>query len=83
MARDPALDHFEARQFSLRPFGLLTLEDVASHEIAFFELDDPGEVGFQRGGGVIDVVAIERHLRFEAERVARAEAARRDVAGRD
>ena len=59
-----------------RPFCLLAREHVAADEVALVELHDPAEVGLERGGGVVDVVAVERHLRLEAQRVARAEAAR-------
>ena len=42
-------------------------------------LHDPAEVGLEGRDRVVDVVAVERHLRLESQRVARAEPARRDA----
>src|SRR5436305_1173091 len=75
VAADPAVDHLEADQLPPRPLRLLALQDVAAVEVALIQLDDPGQIRFQRRGGVVDVVAVERHPGFEAQRVARAEAA--------
>ena len=75
MPGDPAIDHFESDEFAPRPLRSLALEDIASHEVALFELDDPAEVRFERRGGVVDIISVQRHLRFEAKRVARAESA--------
>src|SRR5438270_3963299 len=73
---DAAVDHLESRQLAARTFALLALQDVASEEVTLVDFHDPPEVGFERRGGLIDVVAVKRHLRFQAQRVARTEAAR-------
>src|ERR1041385_8979114 len=73
---DAAVDHLESDQFPARSLDLFALQHVAAVEVSLFELHDPAEVRLERRGGVIDVVAVERHLRFETQRVARAEAAR-------
>src|ERR1043165_1734739 len=80
---DAAVDHLESDELPPRPLGVLALQDVAAVEVAFFDLDDPAEVGLERRRGLVDVVAVEGHFRLEAQRVARAEAARLDVAGLD
>src|ERR1041385_840133 len=79
VAADAALDHLESHQLPARSLGLLALQDVAAVEVALLQLDDPSEVRLQRGGGVVDVVAVQGHLGLEAQRVARAEAAGLDA----
>src|SRR5436305_7962455 len=76
VAADSAIDHLESDELPARPFRLLALQDVAAVKVALVDFHDPPEVGFERRGGLVDVVAVERHLRFQAQRVARAEAAR-------
>src|SRR2546421_8002707 len=76
MPGDAAVDHLESSQFAARSFRFLTLQDIASEEVALLDLDDPAKVGLEGRGGLVDVVAVERHLRFEAKRVARAKSAR-------
>ena len=58
---------------------LLLDQRVAAHEVALVELDDPAQVGFERRNGGVDFVAVERHLGFQAQRVARAQAAGLDA----
>src|SRR5579883_40610 len=79
IAADAAAAHLEADELA-RNAGLLLLhEGVAAEEIAFVELDDPIEAGFERRDGRVDLVAVERHFGFEPEGVARAETARADA----
>src|SRR3954469_13584170 len=73
--RDPSIHHLEPDQSAARPLGALALQDVAAHEVALLQLHDPGEVGLDRRGGVVDVVTVECHLCFEAQRIARAKTA--------
>ena len=50
---------------------------VGAGKIAGFAaalLDGPGQIGFDRRGGRIEIVAVEAKARFEAQRIARAEA---------
>src|SRR5712692_3519512 len=76
MSGDAFVYHLEADELPARTFLLFAIENVAAHEVALVELHDPGEVGLERRGRVIDVVPVERHLRFQAQRVSRAESAR-------
>src|SRR5581483_4156086 len=75
VAPDPALDHLEADQLAFHALGLLRGQPLAPDEIAFVEFHDPPEVGFVCRRGVVNLVAVERHLRFEPERVARRQTA--------
>src|SRR5207244_3648035 len=59
----------EADELAARALRFLALEDVASHEITLVKFHDPAKVGFERRGGVVDVISVERHLRFETQRV--------------
>src|SRR5262249_10801921 len=54
---------------------------IPSDKVAFFQLDDPPEARLERVRRVVDVVAVEGEARFEAERVARAEARRLEPEG--
>ena len=56
-------------------FGLDGHEGVAADEVAFIELEPAREAGFEDVDVLRDFVAVEAHAGFEAEGVARAEAA--------
>src|SRR5262249_44872486 len=79
--RDPAIAHLEADEPARDSLGLLLLERAAAEEIALLHLDDPAQVRLPRRDRVVDVVAVERHLRLEAQRVSRSEAAGLDSLG--
>ena len=74
--RWPAVDHLEADDLAGRALGLLAAQHVAAEERRLVPADDPAQVAFEHGGGLVHVVAVEAHRRLEAQRVARAEAAR-------
>src|SRR5262249_33845936 len=76
---DPAIHHLEAYELARDAGPLLRGERVAPQEIALAHLDDPAEVRFPGRDRIVDVVAVERHLRFEPQRVARAQPARQDT----
>ena len=59
--------------------GLLLAQRVGADEVVLLPADDPAQIRFERGRRLVDVVAVEAHAGFEAQRVARAEAARDDV----
>ncbi len=62
------------------PAGLDCGEGFAAYEVgAFVELGVAAEIGFEDVDGVGDLVAVEGHGGFEAEGVARAEAAGQDA----
>src|ERR1043166_1264376 len=84
MARDAAsvVGH-EADELARDSLLLLPDECIASDEVALGELDEPAEVGLEGRGGVVDVVAVERHPHLEAERVAGAESRRRHASRAD
>ena len=74
------------RQASLRVDAVLldARERVAADEVgAVVEADDPAEAGLVRVRRLVDVVAPERERGLEAQRVARAEAARLDAFGEE
>src|SRR6266404_3710441 len=81
MPGNPAVRHLEADELAGDALPLLPLEGFAAEELAFLHLHDPAEVRFPGGDRVVDVVAIESHLRLQAQGVARAEAARDDPLG--
>ena len=62
--------------------GLLIDQGGLADEVALvFQRQRPGETGFERGDGLVHVLAVEVHAGFEAQRVAAAKAARRDAGG--
>src|SRR5260221_13892164 len=81
MAGDPAIGHLEADELARDSLLLLPLEGLAAEELPLLHLHDPAEVRFPGSDRVVDVVAVEGHLRLQAQRVARAEAARNDPLG--
>src|SRR6185503_16452329 len=66
----------EPDEAALHALGLLLGEHIAPEERSLVELDGPAEAGLERRGRVVDVVAVQRQLRLEPQRVARAEADR-------
>src|SRR5215210_4994341 len=73
LARDsPPLD-LEAHELARRALRLLRHQGVAPQEVPLVELDDPGEPRLPRRGGLVDLVPVEGHGRFQAEGVARAQ----------
>src|SRR5476651_375628 len=78
---DAALEHLEADDLARRAARLLLAQRAGADEVVFLPADDPVEVRFDRGRRLVDVVAVEAHAGFEAQRVARAEAAGNDVGG--
>ena len=56
------------------PGGLLRAQRVAADEVGAVQLHDPAEARLERRGLVVEVVAVERQPRLEAQRVARAQA---------
>ena len=65
--------------FRVTPSRANALDRRAADEVALGRLDDPAEARLERTGGLVDVVAVERELHLEPERVARAEADRLDA----
>src|SRR5216117_2841789 len=77
VARDAALDH-EPGDLPLRSLGFFRGDQVAADEL-LVELARPPKSRLDRVGGLVDVVAVKREARLEAERVAGAEAYRFDA----
>src|ERR1051325_1563022 len=75
IAGDATLSHFKTNQLAFDAFLLLLREGFATNKVAFIEFANPTEIRFEQGGGFVDVVAVERHARFESQRVASGEAA--------
>src|SRR5208282_530774 len=72
---NPPPAHLEADQLSRQAAFFLFAQRLAADEVALVELHDPGEVGFERRDRRVDFVAVQSHLAFEAQSIARAEPA--------
>ena len=81
MAGYAAVDHLEADKEAFDALFLLSFQHIAADKIAFTELDDPVEAGFERRRGLIDVVAVQAHAGLEAEGVAGAQTDRLNPLG--
>jgi hypothetical protein len=79
VAGNCALDHLEPDQLPRDAAGAEALDRRAPHEIPLGRLDDPAEPSLEWTGGLVDVIAVERELHLEPERVAGAEADRLDA----
>src|ERR1043165_2347348 len=82
VARNAALRDLEADELAAHAFFFLPGERVAPRKVALAELGNPAEVGFQKRRLFGDLVAVERHACFEAERVARCQTCGQDAFGR-
>jgi nucleotide-binding universal stress UspA family protein len=71
-ARDAAIEQAEADQPAGRRRRPLALQRLRPEEAPALELDEALEAGLERGGAVVELVAVERQRRLEAQRVARA-----------
>src|SRR6185436_4202448 len=81
VTRDPAIEHLEADDPARGADRFLLAQDGGADEVVLLPADDPAEIRFHRRRRLVDVVAVEAHAGFEAQRVAGAEPAR-DDAGR-
>src|ERR1043165_778908 len=81
VARNAALRDLEADELAAHAFFFLPGERVAPRKVALAELGNPAEVGFQKRRLFGDLVAVERHACFEAERVARCQTCGQDAFG--
>src|SRR4029077_4569470 len=61
VASDAAIDHFESHQLASWSFGALSLEHVATEEVALLQFHNPSQVGLERSRGVVNIVSVERH----------------------
>src|SRR5262245_59757991 len=75
LARDGPVDHLKANQLPRGTAFLLLEQSAAADEVALLPADRPAEAGLDHGRRLVDVVAVETHGRFEAQRVACAKAA--------
>src|SRR5579863_4273625 len=71
VTRDAPVDHLEANQCARQARSLGPLERGSPDEIALLHLAIAVEAGFPDVDFVADFVAVERHLGFQAQRVAR------------
>src|ERR1700722_12169880 len=77
---DAALGHLQTDELAFWAAGSANgLKRVAADEVTLVELGIAIEMGFEDVDLVRDFVVVERHRRFEAQRVARAEAAGQDA----
>src|SRR5258706_11307580 len=79
VARDAAVQHLEAGDLPRHAGRFLRAQRGRANEVILLPADNPAEVRFERRRLVVDVVAVEAHARFEAQRVARAETARNHI----
>src|SRR5262249_21951671 len=79
IASDAAAAHFESNELALDAGFFLLDERITPVEVALIEFDDPTEAGFERRDRRVDFVAVERHRRFQTQRVARAQSAGLDA----
>ena len=74
MARNAALQHSETHELALESLEFLHPQGLVSDErCALVELYHPAQACFERCGGVVDIIAVERVPHLETERVAGAE----------
>src|SRR5439155_11788717 len=77
--RDRAVRHLEADEPPRDAGRAHLLDRVLADEVTLLRLHDPSEAGLERVRRLVDVVAVERVRHLEAERIAGAEADRRDT----
>src|SRR5262249_9666651 len=71
VAPDAAPAHFKTDPLAGNSLLFLLDERVAADETASVEFHDPGEIGFPGRDRRIYLMSVERHLRFEPERISR------------
>src|SRR5262249_58703396 len=77
VARNSAVNHFQANQRFRGPLSLGLFESVLANKLRLLQLAEAVESGLPHIDGIGDFVPVERQLGFEAQRVARAESARK------
>src|SRR5437660_5888881 len=78
VARNPSFCHFKSHQPAFHSFFFLFRKFVAADEVAFVELGDPAEIGFEERSGFVDLMAIKRHARLQPESIASCQTAGQD-----
>ena len=81
VAPDALIEHLEADKLARQPRLFLLREDVAPEKWGLFQFADPAKSRFPRRGGLVNFMAVEAHACFEAQSIARAEAAGNHAGG--
>ena len=76
VARDQAILHLESHERSIDPLFFLTDQDVAAEEFSLGRFANPAQPRLPRRRCLINFMSVKAHGGFEAQRVARAQAAR-------
>ena len=79
VARDALLQQFERDQLLRRPFFLLLEQGRAADKVALREVHGEGRARLERGGLLVNVVAIQQIADLQAQEVARPQSARLDA----
>src|SRR5205823_13401886 len=80
IARDAALDHFQAHQLAAQWLLLQLFQRAAAYEVArLLQLAPTIQTRFPHVYALRNLVSVKRQLGFEPQRVARAQAARQDA----
>ena len=61
------------------PSAFCSTEFLGTNEVVLVPADDPAQVGLEHRGCFVDIVAVQAHRGFEAQRVASAESAQRQA----
>ena len=75
VARDQAILHLESHKRSIDPFFFLTDQDIAAEEFSLGRFANPAQTRLPRRRRLVNFMAVKAHGGFEAQRVARAQAA--------
>ena len=81
ITRDLAPEHFEPNEFSRQALLFLAEQGIAADEITLLRFNDPSESRFEQRRAVVHVVAVQKQLRFQPERVSRAKPCRKKTVG--
>src|SRR5574343_1358928 len=78
MTGNALFDHFKTHEFSVHTGGFLHRQHIFRGKI-FGEFGDPSQAGFERTGGIINIISIETIAHFQAEGIAGTETDRLDA----
>src|SRR6185503_5155064 len=81
IACDATLNYFKSGELALYALRFLTRKGFTTDEVAFIQFADPTETGFEQRCAFIELVAVERHARFESKCVPSGEATRQHACG--
>src|SRR5829696_8477648 len=82
VAGDTAFSHLETGELALHATFFLTCQRFAADEVALIKLANPSKIRLKESSGLVNLVTVQSHSRFESQRIAGSESTGNDTGRR-